>query len=316
MRLSFLFIFALIIQISASCQTDTNVVPIAAYWDTGDVYNFRITKLKQTWQGKKLTQNDSTQYLARFQVISSDTASYTIRWSFKNPLLESFRLPDNSRTRLSKYENMEVNYKTDEFGAFTGVENWREISTMINDLIHEVISLKSTESESDTNEFNKALEPVISVYNSRRGIEQLLVKELLMFHFPYGKAYTRGKVYNYTEKLPVMMNTGPAIGNGIIFIRQVNMHDHRCEVVQRLAILPDSAKSFMRQYFIDLGMKPEAIGMSIAASRLEINDDNIYDFYYQPGIPAKITVTRETLIDILEDKIKQFDQTIIEKTEN
>jgi hypothetical protein len=314
MKYTTILLFAFLIQISVSCQPDTTVVPFSARWKVGDNENYKVTKVKKTWQSRKLVQNDSIQYIADFTIIDADTISYTIRWKLKNPLLEGFKLSESAFYKLAKaYDSTTVIYSTNRHGAFLEIKNWKEISVMVTDMINEMIRLKSAESTKDPEELKKAYMPVLSVYSSKRGIEQLVFKELLMFHFPFGNQYTKGEYYNYVEKLPVMQNTGPANGNGIVFIRKSDHKEKTCELVQRMKILPDSARDYLVRYFNVIGILPGAIESTLKASKLEINDNNIYQYQYDPGLPLKITVARETLIDVLDDKIKQIDQTVIER---
>jgi len=316
MKFNYTFFLLFLIVFNASCQSDTSFIPIAAYWEKGDVFDFKVTKIKRTWQDRKLTQNDSAQYTARFFVIGADSLSYTIEWSFRNNLFDALELPEESRTKFTSYRNTVVIYKTDEFGSFVGIQNWQEISRMINDLVNELLEIKSKDANVNIDGLRNSLKPLLSVYSSQRGIEQLVFKELLMLHFPFGKQYKRGEIYNYTEQIPVMVNSIPATGDGIIFIRLANLAKQRCELVQRMKILPDSAKKMLRSHFHAIGMKPEAIGRTVESSTVQVSDENLYDYYYYPGIPIKVSVSRETVINVLEDKIKQTDRTIIERIEH
>ena len=65
---------------------DTTAVPFVAYWAIGDSYNFRITKIKKKWINKKQVRDDSSSYIANFQVLDSTENGYTIQWSFKTNL--------------------------------------------------------------------------------------------------------------------------------------------------------------------------------------------------------------------------------------
>jgi hypothetical protein len=288
-------------------------VQIAAYWKAGNYYDFKITKVKSNWQSGKQIQNDSLQYTARFAVVNADTSSYFISWTFRNPYFDAFGLPEASHKKFPQYEKVIIFYKTDKYGAFAGIENWRDIAQMMSELLKESIHVKNADTTSGIIEAKKAMEPLIALYGTQRGVEQLVFKELSMLHFPLGKQYTRGKFYNYTEKIPVMRNTGPVTGNGIFFIRKDNRKEQRCELVQRMKILPDTASNYLEGYFTKIGMRKEAIPAAIKSSKLEVSDNNIFDYLYYPGIPVKITVSRETVIKVLDDNIRQLDETFIEK---
>jgi hypothetical protein len=311
MRLYLLLFLVFPLTFSVSCQTDTNFIPLAAYWNAGDTYDFQVTKIKRTWLDKKLTVNDSSQYAAHFLVAGADSVSYIIEWSFKNDLFDKLQLPDESRQKLQKYDVIKVVYKTDQFGAFQEILNWKDLSNMLNEMVEELVDVKSRNHE-NADEVRKAFQPLISVYSSQRRLELLVFKELLMMHFPYGKQYEKGKIYNYSEEIPIMVNSSPATGDGIIFLRLANTDSQRCELVQRLKILPDSTRKFLARYFQTIGMNPQAIGSAVESSVVDVNDENIYDYYYYPGIPVKVSVSRSTRIDVLEDNVKQTDVTLIE----
>ena len=134
----FAFLTAMIfIAASALGQPDTLKVPFVAGWAVGDTFHFNITKIKQTWQGKNMTQNDSSQYRAHFEVIDADTSAYTIRWQVENALFNTFNIPGHLRKKLSRYEVTSVIYTTDKTGAFKGIQNWQEISNMITIIMEE-----------------------------------------------------------------------------------------------------------------------------------------------------------------------------------
>lgn len=292
---------------NVSGQSDSLFIPIAAYWEKGDQYDFRVTKVKKTWHDRKITLDDSIQYIARFYVTHADSDSYTIEWSLKNYFFDLLKLPPEVFEKFSSYQTLRVLYKTDQFGVFREIQNWQEISRMINDLFEES-ALRSPEPQ----KLIESLKPMLSVYNTKRGIEQLLFKELLLMHFPFGKQYEKGRLYNYTEPIPVMMNSEPVTGNGVIFVRMSSQQARRCELVQRMEVFPDSAKKMLESYFHSLGMRPQSIPGTIASSTVKVNEENIYDYYYFPGIPEILTASRETLIDVLEDKVRQTDLMIIE----
>ncbi len=281
MRFFTLLLFAFISQSPLLCQTDTTNVTFVAYWQPGDTFHFRITKILQTWQGRKQTQNDSIQYVAKFEVLHADTGSYTIRWSFKNTFFDIIDMSGASRKKFQKYDTTEVLYKTDKYGGFDKIENWQELSTMVTDLINGKIN--ETKVDSIKVKLKKSMEPLLQVYRTERGIEQLVFRELLIFHFPFGYEYNKDKYYEYIEKLPNLLGGSPVTGNGILFVRSVDFDNHRCTLVQRMKILPDVADRILTTYFKSIGMRPEAVDEAITGSTLQIADNNIMDYHVLSG---------------------------------
>ena len=313
MRFLFLFLLVFLSGIQGTCQNEPSDVHVIAYWKPGDSYNFNVTKIKQKWEGKNAVVNDSLHYAATFTVLSADTDSYNISWRMKNNLFETLQLPELSRKKFSQYEEIVVNYKTNKYGAFEGIENWRSLGQMMNELISETIDVRSADSSIKAEDLRKSLNPLLKVYNSKNGVEQLVFKELLMFHFPLGKQYKKGQVYSYQEKIPVMVNSRPATGSGVLFVRNTNSDEKRFELVQQMKIHPDSANKMIHDYLVQIGMRSQVIDKTIASSTVQVTDDNIFDYFYDPGIPGKIVISRETVIKVLEDNVRQIDRTIIEK---
>jgi hypothetical protein len=313
MKILLLFVFILMSGLNVLCQSDTSVVPIVAYWKPGDIWGFEVTKIKRTIQDHVVVQNDSIHYIAKMEVTAQDSSTYTIDWTMANPFFETLGLPASVRKKYPDYHSAHVIYNTTATGIYIGIKNWQEIGAMLNDLIGEKIKSISADTLKQTEQIGKDLKALTTLYNTKRGIEQLVFKELMMFHFPLGKQYTIGKIYNYTEKVPVMINSQPATGNGIIVLRHFDKEKKTCELLQRMKILPDSAHTMLKSYFLQLGIRKEAIDKAISESVLSVYSNNIYDYLIDPGIPVKITVLRETVIDVLNDHVKQIDKTIIEK---
>jgi len=127
-------------------QTDTTKIAFIAYWSKGDSYDFKVTKIKKRWTNDKLTKNDSTQYIANFKVIDSTEKSYTLQWTFKNFLTNSYRenlnkLYENKQAVndiVKKYDVTKVIYKTDEFGEFLEIINWKDISSLMSNMLGEL----------------------------------------------------------------------------------------------------------------------------------------------------------------------------------
>lgn len=296
-------------------QPDTTKVPFVAGWAVGDTFHFNITKIKQTWQDKKMTQNDSSQYLAHFEVIDADTSAYTIRWRVENALFNIFNLPGHLRKKLSRYEVTNVIYTTDKTGAFIGIQNWQDISNMITLLMEESIDDMAKNDKARKAELKKALEPLFAVYNTKRGIELLIFNELQIIHFPFGRSFERGEFYNYKEQLPNLLGGDPIDGDGIIFVKNVDYENNRCLLVQRMRILPDKAKAFLTAYLREAGLLEQALPQTLNESAINTSDENSFEYHFYPGIPIRLNVRRESTVKVLQDNVRKIDQTIVERIE-
>lgn len=142
MRLNLLLFLFSACVFNLRSQTDSSAVPFVAYWSTGDSYNFRVTKVKQTWRDDKLVKNDSTQYIANFEVIDSTEKSYKIRWTFENNLVSTYQIPEKLLEKYPECKRTEIIYTTTENGEFVAIENWEEYGKMMKDVFDVIIETK------------------------------------------------------------------------------------------------------------------------------------------------------------------------------
>ena len=83
-------------------QTDSTKIAFVAYWSLGDSYNFKVSKSKKQWKGEELTKDEQEDYIANFTVIDSTENSYTIKWSYENDLGNTYSVPEELVSKLSK----------------------------------------------------------------------------------------------------------------------------------------------------------------------------------------------------------------------
>lgn len=295
-------------------QVDSLTLPFVSYWSKGDSYNFKITKIHQRWKENELIKNDSSSYLVNFIVADSSETNYTIKWRYKTDF-RALSIPEKLVEKFSKYQMTEVIYKTSEVGEFIGIENWQDISSMMkelfNDLTNELYEAEETQREA----INKALQPLIGIYQSKEGIEQLVFTELHFFHFPFGLEYSVEEPIQYEEELPNMFGGKPIRGDSKLYFEKVDFENLYCKMIQEMKLNPEDTKQLVSTLFKRMGLQDMELEKAMKAATLDITDYNTYEYYYYPGIPIKIETHRESLIDIGNEKGKRIDKTKIELIE-
>ena len=311
MKLPTLLTAFLLSALSAFAQTDTIKVPFVAYWSLGDSYNFKVTKIKQQWKEGVQTANDSSAYLANFKVIDSTESSFKIQWSFKTNLTE-YNIPEAMLDKFSKYKMTEVIYQTTEVGEFVGIENWEDVSKMMNNLLTDMVDILSAEKGLDKAEFNKSMVPFRTAYGSKEGIEQLVFKELHYFHFPFGVEFAMGESLVYEELLPNMFGGNPIRGESTVALEYVDEENAYCVLKHDMKLNPDDTKELITALFKQMDVKTEEMLSVMKTAKFDISDSNTYEYVYDPGVPFKIEAKRETLVDIAQEKGRRLDITRIE----
>jgi len=293
-------------------QTDTTAVPFVSYWSVGDSYDFKITKIKQQWKGEEQTKNDTTSYDANFLVLDSTATSYKIKWSYNNELIENYNLPEEFTDSFSKYNHMDVIYTTSELGEFVEIENWEEISKMMTSLFDELIDILSKNGEVEKEEFTKIMQPMITMYQSKEGIELMAYKELQLFHFPFGVEFTVGDTIQYEDMLPNMLG-GPAIKAPTkLYLDEVDFDDSYCSLIQEMTLDPKDTQKMIISFFKKMGVKDKEMKKMLKESEINVSDYNTYNYYFYPGVPVYIEAIRSTLMTIDSKKAVRVDITQIE----
>jgi hypothetical protein len=144
-------------------QDDSNSVGIVAYWNEGDSYKFKVTKITKTWKEDKLARNDSITYTAEFMVADATEDSYSIMWECNIDFVSSSNLPENLRDLFAGYEDLSVNYTTSELGEYKGIKNWVEISDQLRKMLN--VWIQSLEMNSEERVVaERSIETVMNIW--------------------------------------------------------------------------------------------------------------------------------------------------------
>jgi hypothetical protein len=299
------------ITAGAFCQTDTSSVSYVAYWSLGDSYNFSVSKTSQQWSGDSLKKDEKSEYTANFEVIDSTKTSYTVMWTFSNQLSNTWDIPDELLGELSKYEITEVVYTTTEMGEFTGIENWKELGETMRSMFTDVFKFIAKDSlEFDV--FMKVARPILDMYSSKEGVEQMVFPELMLFHFPFGAMIPVGDTVMYDELFPNLLGGEPVRADARLWFEEVDFEEERSLLVQETKLNPDDTKAFLKEFLARMGMEGTEMEKVLSEAVYIIENSTRYDYYYYPGVPVKIQFNRNILIDIGDQNNRRFDTITVE----
>ena len=279
MKQLFPLLLAVLFSQNAFSQSDSvdiiTHVPFVSYWWVGDTYNFKVTKMKKKWKDGQLTKSDSSGYIAKFTVIDSTETTFKIKWEYKACLGTDWGLSEEMMEKLSKYDDLtEVIYATNEVGEFIGVENWQAISEMTTSIFNSLMEETTKEKDMDKEAFDKMMQPLISIYSSKDAIEQLVLKELQYFHFPFGVEYPILDTVEYEEEMQNMFGGEPFKGEAILYFEEVDLEDDFCILVKEMQIEPESTHRILSDFFKTLGMKDDELDGFIKSAVFDIRDFN------------------------------------------
>ena len=312
MKKIFILITILTITTNLFSQIDTTKVAFVSYWSIGDSYDFKVIKINQQWKEGKLTKDQKQEYIANFTVIDSTENSYTINWSYENDLGNTYNIPEELLDKFSKYKLTEIKYKTSEVGDLLEILNWKEVGEIMNNMFEDIIEVLGKNDEKKQDALKTAMQPFKQIYSSKQGVEQLVLKELQYFHFPMGLEYDITEPLFYEEELPNMFGGKPIKAKAKLYFENVDFEESFCVIKQEMIIDPNDSKEMLKQVFKQMKLGDTGMEEALKTAIFQIEDKNVYEYYFNPGIPHRIETIRESIIDIDKEKGKRIDKTIIE----
>jgi hypothetical protein len=309
---SIFILFIFLTSILGFSQTDSTKVAFVSYWSVGDSYDFKISKITKKWDKDNQEKEDREEYVANFTVIDSTDDSYTIRWKYENELKNTYQIPDELTEKFSKYSVTEIIYKTSEVGDFVEVVNWKEISKSMNGMFNDMISVLGQKDKKLKKFLEERFEPMKEMYSSKEGIEGLVLKELQYFHYPMGVEFDYSEPLLYDDEIPNLLGGGLIKAKGKLTISSVDHEEGFCIMKQELNLDPEDTKKLILDVFKTLKIEGEEADKMLKTAVFTINDNNVFEYYFYPGIPHRIETLREMNVDINDTKMKRTDQVIIE----
>ena len=290
-----------------------NTIPLYANWHIGDKFKFKVTKIKQLYQGEQLVRNDTSSYITNFLVSDSTENEYTVNWKYQTSL-SNYNIPESLSEKFAKYKFTEVVYKTGSSGEFLGIENWKEISEMMTGLFSDLIDYMADNDKPgmDKESLKKSLQPLSQIYSTRQGLELLVFKELQVFHYPYGLSYLEADTIAYEEQLPNMFGGDPIRGDVLLFVKSVDKENSEIVLKQEMRLNPDDVNDMINSVLQRMNLPADELEKSLKSSELEITDDNFFNFNYEKGIPNSIVTERNIVSNINNQNGKRIEITKIE----
>jgi hypothetical protein len=305
-----LFLFS--IQLFA--QTDSTNIAFVAYWEEGDSYDYKVTKTKQKWKKSELIENKVQNYKMNFLVLKATPTSYTIKWTYENDLGSSLNLSKDILKKLEKYNNVAIEYKTSETGVFQEIVNWKEVSKLYKNMFDEIIN--SFAQGEKAKELIEALTPLKNIYNSKEGVEQLILKEIQYFHFPMGLEFETKEVIEFEDEIPNMLGGSPIKADAKLFFEKVDTDESFCVFKHEMTLDKDDTMRVLGEVFAKMNLKDKEVEKAIKDALFTVEEKNNFEYFYYPGIPSKIQTIRESNIQINNEIGKGVEKIEIELITN
>lgn len=315
MKVSYLALFLFLIAHKVIGQTKVDSIPFVAYWQNGDCYNFKVTKLKQQWQGDKLIKNDSATFQANFTVLDSSETGYRIKWAYDIDW-SKFSFADSSTSELikniAKDMIMEATYKTDEVGQYMGLENFEEIKNKMLNIFDKISEHFEKSGKMPPEQSKKMNQALLKLFSSQELVEQMVAEDILLFHSPFGIIYPVRDTLLYTGEMQNPFGNTPIPARTSIFTNDLDLDNSFCVISQITTINPTDAKKYLLALLPQLGIPANEIKKMAQTSTLDISDKKHFEYWYNPGVPYFIEASKQAILHLGEEKLKRIDITRIQ----
>jgi hypothetical protein len=216
-------IFGLFILMSMSIYGQLNMTDSTAqvigYWDKNEKQTYIVTQKKYKIKDSDTTSREFYKNTIDITIVDSTANSYIIDWFYKdyeiqseNPLIQKLS---------SIAEDVHVKIRTNEFGVFQEVVNWKDVRDYI---------LKGTkmlkEETKDIPNMDKFIKQIEGLYSTKESIELGAVKEMQQFYTFHGAKYEYGKEYNADMKVANLYGGEPFDTKVTVWLDELNPDDN------------------------------------------------------------------------------------------
>lgn len=175
--MKYLVIFILLtLSFSAWSQkpsSEDSSVSCITYWRKGEIRAYTIRHEKRNPLPNQPDTLFRFTYEAVVSVLDASDSDYTIKWVFHIPP----GINAGSLDSLPFFEGMQIIFRISKEGAFLELLNWEEVRDNYSRIMN----------------FPK------NFFDTREKVESSLIREVQLFHLPYGYKYTTPKVSSNTQ---------------------------------------------------------------------------------------------------------------------
>lgn len=267
--------------------TDTSATCIA-FWKKGDYKIYKVTRTREKNNSSNIKSVTSGSYETHIKIIDSTNNGYIIEWTNKN-----FKGQNAEKEILANLnavlEGMKIIYKTDDVGTFVELVNWKEVRDFA------FISLENLIKKASEKEIINSINQIKPYFQTKESIETFLIKEIQLYHTPYGAEYNFKGSPTATE-LPNAFGGNPFPATIIPKLEEINTTKDYCKVTLNQTVDKGKAGAIMAEMLLKISKKAveDEVEMRKQIKDLEFSDTNEFSFAINSGWHKRIFYSRKT----------------------
>ncbi len=241
-QFSFLFILLLFcLPAQAQRKAPDSPLAVAPHWQEGDQKLLEIVQGKLRYHEGKMVPSDYARVMVvEIEVLEERLLSYRMQWTFREVKNMGLSQQADISQILANEAGSRLEFVTDKLGGFLQLSNWPEIQQRLTQKLEAALpSLTQNLSEPEAQQLSQRLKAIVA---DRAEAEPLLLKEVQLFHRPYG--YWLYPNQTYTSESSLSNPRGRSLPTTLSVRWQEPEHKHTeafVQLVEKTVQLMDSS---------------------------------------------------------------------------
>lgn len=285
------FLVSLLICVRSYGQnqvTDTSAT-IVAYWHKDDVVNYSIEKIKSKL-GDDNAPVQSTSYSVRILVVEETDKSYTLEWTSSGLITKGQPVDDQLMEKIGNATGqVKLLYKTDELGSFTELLNWKEIREQFRKSFDILLNEFDKEKRKQV---KPVLDELSGIFETKEGIENFVLKDVQLFHAPYGGEYVLNDSLSGEAFLPNPIGGDPFPARLSVILSDINREKQTCTLIITQSIDKEKASTIIYDFVKKLFQASGATVTDEEMPEIDISDYNEFEVDLNSGWMNRVNFKR------------------------
>ncbi|HSB61829.1 MAG TPA: hypothetical protein VLI67_08925, partial [Vicinamibacteria bacterium] len=250
---------ALLLLAPALARGQATAVVVRPHWRAGDGQTLEVVKERAQGRPGTAGRRLRSQVRVAVRVLEASPAGHRMEWTFGEAALEGgAEPPDPVASELARLgSGLRYELDVDPEGVVRGLRNWREVRTLAETALGRMLAR--------LREGGAAARVVEAVERAARGLlaseAQLMahaLREVNLYHAPFGRAYTPGTPVELALELPSPFGGGPLPARARFGLRHLEAETGQATLDWTQAVDPVVARRLAFQALTELARRAGA----------------------------------------------------------
>jgi hypothetical protein len=255
-------------------EVTDSTTTIIGYWEKGDKVRFAFTQATEKYRNGVIYAKNSSNCFIDLTILEATETSYTINWKYSDIKLKE----QDSNPLLPKLikltEGLDIQYKTDEMGAFKELLNWQEVRTFVSNLLDKM------RNEAKVKQIEPELEQMKKIFSTKESMEEVIIKDIQVFHSLYGGMYKLKEKLSVDTQLPNILGGEPFPATLSVEMTSLKPEENYCKITINQTVDKVKSTKIINDWLIKIN--PDK-AKNAKMPNISVDDFNIYEFDLKSG---------------------------------